>query len=289
MIKPDHNRPFVSRLDESPFIEHKDLSLSQPVTHKQQAMNIPCLVNPNFVAPPRIPQSYKPFSFALAAGPAGKMHVYYGQLIQLVTFPNFKRNIVNAVHFNVLASQDEIQQPVIWVPDNLRTDHGFLRATLLNWRGNAYLYWETNANGVITLCRIVGPDVPTLKNIPELNSDLIRDWGEDEPVGKYCAFIGSVSDSGEITQKISSDYFWSPCVIPEGSDGTTITTDGGYGGVAIVGGTGKITVTIYDTDTIYILSEWHNGIETINNWTNLTFNTLAGGGKLISIDSHGFP
>ena len=55
------------------------------------------------------------------------------------------------------------------------------------------------------------------------------------------------------------------------------------------GGTGKLTVSFYDSTPAVTIAEWANGLVSTNGWKELVFDTLAGGGKLIAINENAMP
>ena len=50
-------------------------------------------------------------------------------------------------------------------------------------------------------------------------------------------------------------------------------------------GTGGLSCLIYDTNTVYQLLNWENGLVTTSGHTTLVFSTLAGGGHLIAVNT----
>lgn len=157
--------------------------------------------------------AYKPYPFALRPAPAVSgqegIHIYYGVLVHQI----------NRMVFNTdgLVSQTGIGNPQVVTPSNLEPPansplenrYKFYR---LNWRGNVYLYWETNSSGVVTSCDIRGDDgngnPPTQQNLPNDNG------------GKFYVKIGYVAPKGvgasedvgyeieNLDQNISTDVYW---------------------------------------------------------------------------------
>ena len=157
--------------------------------------------------------AYKPYPFALRPAPAvgGQegIHIYYGVLVHQI----------NRMVFNTdgLVSQTGIGNPQVVTPSNLEPPansplenrYKFYR---LNWRGNVYLYWETNSSGAVTLCDIRGDDEdgdpPAQQNLPNDNG------------GKFYVKIGYIAPKGvgasedvgyeieNLDQNISTDVYW---------------------------------------------------------------------------------
>lgn len=169
-----------------------DLGPLRPLTNKLQ---------------PTVTHDRKAFSFALSPAKAGNSTMYYGRFFSHVTKFRFNHMNLNGVEFNSLSQQDSETEVKEFSPDSLRKDFGLLRETNLPWRGSFYLYWETDMEGTVTSVDIVGPDKPDAVEIPLMDSSLSRNWN-GETGGKYCVLIGSVSDSGDVSQRISSDFHW---------------------------------------------------------------------------------
>lgn len=140
------------------------------------------------------PPAYKPFPFALRPAPDEKIHIYFGVLVHQV----------NKMFFSTdgLVTQTGLSNPQIVIPSNLSQLENRYKFYELNWRGDVYLYWETDSEGYVTLCEIVGPDTPPIQGLP------------NDDGGKFWVKIGSVdpTDAGyaiaNLEQDISSDVYW---------------------------------------------------------------------------------
>lgn len=135
--------------------------------------------------------AYKPFSFALRPAPDDQIHIRYGVLIHQI----------NKMLFDTdgLVTQVGVSDPVTTIPQNFIGEEGnrYLFATL-EWRGNVYLYWETDSTGSVTFCDIRGPEKPTSQALPN-------------PLGgKFSFLIGTVNDYDipTVDQNLASDFFW---------------------------------------------------------------------------------
>ena len=131
--------------------------------------------------------AYKPYPFALRPAPAVSgqegIHIYYGVLVHQI----------NRMVFNTdgLVSQTGVNNPQVFIPSNLQPEdeedplenrYKFYR---LNWRGNVYLYWETDSSGNVTVCDIRGPDAPPQQSLPNDNG------------GKFHVKIGYIAPKAE--------------------------------------------------------------------------------------------
>ena len=148
--------------------------------------------------------AYKPYPFALRPAPDDKIHIYFGVLVHQI----------NRMVFNTdgLVSQTGVSNPQIVIPSNLSASENRYKFYTLDFRGNVYLYWETNSSGVVTSCDIRGDDgngnPPTQQNLPNVNG------------GKFYVKIGYVAPKGggasedvgyeieNLDQNISTDVYW---------------------------------------------------------------------------------
>ena len=186
--------------------------------------------------------AYKPYPFALRPAPAVSgqegIHIYYGVLVHQI----------NRMVFNTdgLVSQTGVNNPQIIVPSNLEPpENGPLENRYkfyrLNWRGNVYLYWETDSSGGVTLCDIRGDDE---NDAPPAQQNLPNDDG-----GKFYVKIGYIAPKGvgaaedvgyeieNLDQNISTDVYWLTAfaVQEESSNGSTSdSTSGSDKSTAIV-------------------------------------------------------
>jgi hypothetical protein len=148
--------------------------------------------------------AYKPYPFALRPAPDDKIHIYFGVLVHQI----------NRMVFNTdgLVSQTGVSNPQIVIPSNLAASENRYKFYTLDFRGNVYLYWETNSSGGVTLCDIRGDDgngdPPPQQNLPNDNG------------GKFYVKIGYVAPKGvgasedvgyeieNLDQNISTDVYW---------------------------------------------------------------------------------
>ena len=160
-----------------------------------------------------LPLYTKPFSFALDTG-VGGARCYFGQLTTSVTILKFIRHTVEGGHVNVLDTQPPAPKVTTHNPfADFDVDPRQLKAIDLGWWGDVYLYWEVDTvSGDITACDVRGADgEPDSVPIPELDDQLHR---PDPTTGKYWVKIGSVSNSGDIVQELSSDITWAITLVP---------------------------------------------------------------------------
>jgi len=182
--------------------------------------------------------AYKPYPFALRPAPAVSgqegIHIYYGVLVHQIN-----RMVFNS---DGLVSQTGVNNPQTITPSNLEPpENGPLENRYkfyrLNWRGNVYLYWETNSSGGVTLCDIRGPAAPQQQNLPNVNG------------GKFYVKIGYIAPKGtgasedvgyeieNLDQNISTDVYWlTAFAIQEDSStsSTSTSTSGSDKSTAIV-------------------------------------------------------
>lgn len=140
------------------------------------------------------PPAYKPYPFALRPAPSEKIHIYFGVLVHQV----------NKMYFSTdgLVSQAGLSDPQVVIPSNLSALENRYKFYTLDWRGDVYLYWETDSEGIVTLCEIVGPDAPVSQGLP------------NDDGGRFHVKLGTV-DAGaagyeiaSLEQNISSDVYW---------------------------------------------------------------------------------
>jgi len=170
----------------------------------------------------REPPDYKPYPFALRPAPDGKMHIYFGVLVHQINRMVFQNGL--------FVAQTGLTNPEVIIPEPLETDENRYKFYELDWRGDVYLYWETDSSGSVTLCELKGEDgEPETQSLPNKDG------------GKFFVKIGSVP-SYEIElldQKVSADVNW-----------ITAFADpdfGGSGGGS--GGSGSSTVPDSDSDS----------------------------------------
>jgi len=130
---------------------------------------------------------YKPYPFALRPCPVGEgeaenaegIHICYGVLVHQIN-----KMVIGP---DGLVSQTGITNPQVIIPDQLKPEedesgenrYKFYR---LNWRGDVYLYWETDSAGSVTSCELKGPDAPDQQSLP------------NEDGGKFYVKIGNVAE-----------------------------------------------------------------------------------------------
>ena len=136
------------------------------------------------------PPAYKPFPFALRPAPDSKIHIYFGVLVHQI----------NQMTFNTdgLVSQTGVANPQTIIPSPLSSGENRYKFYTLDWRGDVYLYWETNSSGAVTLCDIRGPSTPTQQSLPNISG------------GKFHVKLGKVdnNDVSTLDQNISTDVYW---------------------------------------------------------------------------------
>jgi len=194
-----------------PF-ERGDINLPIPLNNAPQD-------NPNYDVPfdtggessmvetSREPEDYKPYPFALRPAPDGKMHIYFGVLVHQIN-----RMVFNS---DGLVSQTGLTNPQVIIPEPLETGENRYKFYELDWRGDVYLYWETDSGGNVTSCELKGGDgEPETQSLP------------NEDGGKFFVKIGSVPsyEIESLDQEISTDVYWITAFAePEeasGSDGS---------------------------------------------------------------------
>jgi hypothetical protein len=134
------------------------------------------------------PQEYKPFPFAMRPAPTG-IDIYFGSLIAQI----------NKFDTDDDEEQTSITNPEVHVPINFEDEEGSrYNYITLGWRGNVYLYWETNCKGAVEKCELVGPEEPESQSLPNQNG------------GKFFVKIGTVDDYDipNLIQDIGSDVYW---------------------------------------------------------------------------------
>ena len=169
----------------------------------------------------REPQDYKPYPFALRPAPKGKIHIYFGVLVHQIN-----KMVIGP---DGLVSQTGLSNPQTVVPSNLSSAENRYKFYDLDWRGDVYLYWETDSAGNVTLCELKGPDAPDQQSLP------------NEDGGKFWVKIGNVAegdggyDIPSLDQNISTDVYWITAFaepiggIGSGDDSSGSTSGGGGG------------------------------------------------------------
>jgi len=150
--------------------------------------------DPTLITTTDDPPDYKPYPFALRPAPEEKIHIYFGVLVHQI----------NRMVFNTdgLVSQAGLSNPQVIVPSPLSPAENRYKFYELNWRGDVYLYWETDSSGGVTLCELRGPAAPQQQSLP------------NDDGGKFYVKIGTVAsgDAGydipSLDQNISTDVYW---------------------------------------------------------------------------------
>ena len=167
----------------------------------------------------REPPDYKPYPFALRPAPEEKIHIYFGVLVHQINRMVFENGL--------FVSQAGVSNPQVIVPEPLETDENRYKFYELDWRGDVYLYWETDSAGNVTLCELKGPDAPDQQSLP------------NDDGGKFWVKIGTVAaeeagyDIPSLDQQISTDVYWLTAFVdPEdagsdSSDSEGSTSDSG--------------------------------------------------------------
>ncbi|MBP84432.1 MAG: hypothetical protein CMO61_11360 [Verrucomicrobiales bacterium] len=167
----------------------------------------------------REPPDYKPYPFALRPAPKGKIHIYFGVLVHQIN-----KMVIGP---DGLVSQTGLSNPQVIVPSNLSSNENRYKFYDLDWRGDVYLYWETDTSGSVTLCELKGPDEPEQQSLP------------NEDGGKFWVKIGNVAegdggyDISSLDQNISTDVYWITAFaepiggIGSGDDSSGSTSGGG--------------------------------------------------------------
>lgn len=145
--------------------------------------------------------AYKPFAFALRPAPNNAIHIRFGSLVSQIN--RLEIDDTGVVY------QAGITNPEVHTPANFEgQNESRYSYAVLPWRGDVYLYWETDCDGVVTLCDIRGPEQPEGSG---------SDTGpESVPLpnngsgGKFHIKLGTVDDYDipNIRQDISSDVYW---------------------------------------------------------------------------------
>ena len=155
--------------------------------------------DPTLITTTDDPPDYKPYPFALRPAPAGGgedegIYIYFGVLVHQI----------NRMVFNTdgLVSQAGLSNPQVIVPTPLDPAENRYKFYRLDWRGDVYLYWETDSSGGVTLCELRGPAAPQQQSLP------------NDDGGKFYVKIGTVAsgDAGydipSLDQNISTDVYW---------------------------------------------------------------------------------
>lgn len=137
------------------------------------------------------PQEYKPFPFALRPAPDNKIHIFFGVLVAQMNKLEISEDGVD--------EQIGVISPSVHLPSDFEGKDGSrYDYVTLNWRGDVYLYWETDCIGGVTVCKLDGPEEPESQSLPNKEG------------GKFFVKIGTVDDYDipNLIQDIGSDVYW---------------------------------------------------------------------------------
>ncbi len=155
------------------------------------------------------PQEYKPFPFALRPAPEG-IHIFFGVLVAQM----------NKLEIGEDGVEDQIGvvSPTVHLPSDFEGEDGSrYDYVTLDWRGDVYLYWETNCKGEVTECKLVGPEEPESRSLPNGSG------------GKFFVKIGTVEDYDipNLIQDIGSDVYWISAFEGECDSSSSSSSDSG--------------------------------------------------------------
>ena len=197
----------------------------------------------SFVETSREPEDYKPYPFALRPAPDGKMHIYFGVLVHQINRMVFQNGL--------FVSQTGLTNPEVIIPEPLETDENRYKFYELDWRGDVYLYWETDSGGNVTLCELKGEDgEPETQSLPNKEG------------GKFWVKIGSVPsyEIESLDQEVSADVNWITAFVdPDfgGSGGDSDSDSGGSTDSDSGGSTGPDSGGS-DKSTAIVPMDWHD-------------------------------
>ena len=197
----------------------------------------------------REPPDYKPYSFALRPAPDDKIHIHFGVLVHQINRLEIDENGVQY--------QAGISNPQIKVPSNFEGKDGNRYSFVtLNWRGDVYLYWETDCDGLVTLCDIRGPEQPEgsgSASPPE--SAPLPNGGSG---GKFHIKLGTVSsyDIATLKQDISSDVYWISAFEGECSSSSSDSSSSDSGSEPT---STSVSDSGSDKSTAIVPMDWHDG------------------------------
>jgi hypothetical protein len=187
--------------------------------------------------------AYKPYPFALRPAPDDKIHIYFGVLVHQIN-----RMVFNS---DGLVSQTGLSNPQTIIPSNLSAGENRYKFYELGWRGDVYLYWETDSSGGVTSCDLRGPDAPTAQALPNVNG------------GKFFVKLGNVA-AGEndtsisaLDQNISTDVYWLTAfgVQEDESDSSSSSSDSGS---TTDSGSTSVSDSGSDKSTAIVPMGWHD-------------------------------
>lgn len=203
--------------------------------------------------------AYKPYPFALRPAPDDKIHIYFGVLVHQIN-----RMVFNS---DGLVSQTGVNNPQIIVPSNLEPPENSplenrYKFYTLDFRGNVYLYWETNSSGGVTLCDIRGDDEngdpPPQQNLPNVNG------------GKFYIKIGYIAPKGtgasedvgyeieNLDQNISTDVYWLTAFGVQEDESDSSSSSSSDSGSTTDSGSTSVSDSGSDKSTAIVPMGWHD-------------------------------
>jgi len=189
----------------------------------------------------REPEDYKPYPFALRPAPDDKIHIYFGVLVHQINRMVFENGL--------FVSQTGLTNPQVIIPEPLETDENRYKFYELEWRGNVYLYWETDSGGNVTKCELKGPEAPEQQSLP------------NEDGGKFFVKIGSVPsyEIESLDQEVSADVNWITAFAdPESGSGGSTDSDSGGSTDSDSGGSTSTSDSGSDKSTAIVPMDWHD-------------------------------
>ena len=190
----------------------------------------------SFVETSREPPDYKPYPFALRPAPEGKIHIYFGVLVHQINRMVFENGL--------FVSQTGLTNPQVIIPEPLETDENRYKFYELEWRGDVYLYWETDSGGNVTKCELKGPEAPEQQSLP------------NEDGGKFWVKIGSVPsyEIDSLDQEVSADVNWITAFVDPSLGGSGGSSDDSSGSTS---GGGGDDPSGSDKSTAIVPMGWH--------------------------------
>lgn len=207
----------------------------------------------------RAEPAYKPFAFALRPAPDGAIHIRFGSLVSQIN--RLEIDSTGVVY------QAGISNPIVTTPANFEgQNESRYSYAVLNWRGDVYLYWETDCDGIVTLCDIRGPEQPEgsgsatgPESVPLPNNG---------SGGKFHIKLGTVDDYDipNIRQDISSDVYWistfegkcSSSSSSSSSSSGSSDSSSGSSGSSDSGGSTSVSDSGSDKSTAIVPMAWHD-------------------------------
>ena len=204
--------------------------------------------------------AYKKYPFALRPAPDNKIHIYYGVLVHQINRMVFDGN--GFVRQNGLTDPETItpsnfEEPAAEEGGDATTAGNRYKFYELDWRGDVYLYWETDSAGVVNLCEIKGPAKPDSQTLP--------DPDDESAGGKFSVKIGNVPsyDISGLDQNLSSDFYWiSAFSVEEGGSSSgsesTSTTSSTSDSTSSTSDSTSDSTSGSDKSTAIVPMSWHD-------------------------------